>query len=125
LARSDRERSWKLWEDALRSDLDDTQGGTTAEGIHLGAMAGTVDLLQRCYLGIETRDDAIWFNPALPDEIQSLTLDIRYRRRWLNLTVVGGLFTVQAEDWGEGTVRIGLGDEVTELGPGELRHWAI
>jgi hypothetical protein len=45
LARSDRERSWKFYEAALRSDLDDLQGGTTAEGIHLGAMAGTVDLL--------------------------------------------------------------------------------
>jgi hypothetical protein len=30
-----------------------SQGGTTAEGIHLGAIAGTVDLLQRCYSGLE------------------------------------------------------------------------
>ena len=32
----------------------------------MGAMAGTVDLVQRCYLGIETRDDVIWFEPAPP-----------------------------------------------------------
>jgi len=125
LARLDRERSWSLFEDGLRSDLDDTQGGTTAEGVHLGAMAGTVDLLQRCYLGIQTRDDTIWFDPALPGEIRSLTLDIRYRRRWLTLTAADGLFTVEVQEWGEGTVRVGLGEEVIELGPGEHRHWSI
>jgi hypothetical protein len=35
LARSDRPRSWRLFTEALRSDLHDVQGGTTAEGIHL------------------------------------------------------------------------------------------
>ena len=97
----------------------------TAEGIHLGAMAGTVDLLQRCYLGIETRDDVIWFDPLLPAEVRSLTLDIRYRRRWMNLTVADGHFTVEVEDWGEGAVRVGLDGEVVELQPGERRHLAL
>jgi trehalose/maltose hydrolase-like predicted phosphorylase len=125
LSRSDREQSWKFFEDALRSDLDDSQGGTTAEGVHLGAMAGSVDLLQRCYLGIETRDDVLWLNPLLPPEVQSLTLDVRYRRRWLNLAVAKGELTVEAQDWGEGTVRVGLGGDVVELHPGELRRLAL
>ena len=57
LARSRREQSWHLFCDALKSDVMDIQGGTTHEGIHLGAMAGTVDLMQRCYSGLETRQD--------------------------------------------------------------------
>ncbi len=122
LARSDRERSWAFFEDALRSDLDDTQGGTTAEGIHLGAMAGTLDLLQRCYLGIETRDDVLWFNPLLPTEVRSLTLDLRYRRRWMKLAVANGEFVVEVQDWGDGAVRVGLGGKVIELHPGERRQ---
>jgi alpha,alpha-trehalase len=125
LARSDRERSWEFFEDALHSDLDDTQGGTTAEGVHLGAMAGTVDLLQRCYLGLEARDDVIWFDPLLPAQIRSLALDIRYRGRWLNLTVADGQFTVEIEDWGEGAVRVGLDNDVMELKPGERRHFVL
>ena len=125
LSRSDREQSWKFFEDALWSDLDDTQRGTTAEGVHLGAMAGSVDLLQRCYLGIETRDDVLWLNPLLPPEVQSLTLDVRYRRRWLNLAVAKGELTVEAQDWGEGTVRVGMGGEIVELHPGELRRLAL
>jgi alpha,alpha-trehalase len=51
LARADRQRSWQLALDALDAldaDIADAQGGTTREGLHLGAMAGTVDLLQRC-----------------------------------------------------------------------------
>ncbi len=122
LARSDRERSWTLFEEALRSDLDDVQGGTTAEGIHLGAMAGTVDILQRCYLGIEARADALWLNPLLPSEVRSLKLDLRYDRRWMNISVKDGEVVVEAEHWEDGTIRIGIGDEICELRPGESRR---
>lgn len=122
LARSDRERSWQFFLDALDSDLEDTQGGTTAEGVHLGAMAGTLDLLQRCYLGIEIRDGAIWFNPLLPTELEAFSLDIRFRNRWLTVSVDHELFTVEAEEWGEGTVSVGVGGEICELAPGEKRQ---
>ncbi len=125
LARSDREQSWRFFEDALRSDLDDTQGGTTAEGIHLGAMAGTVDLLERCYLGVEIRDDGIWFHPQLPAEVESLTLDIRFRRRWINVIVSDGDITVEAADWGEGSALVGLDGEIAELAPGERRRMTL
>ena len=53
----DRGRSWQLFTQALKSDAADVQGGTTPEGIHLGAMAGTVDVLQRGYTDIEVRGD--------------------------------------------------------------------
>ncbi len=125
LARLDRERSWEYFEDALYSDVDDTQGGTTAEGVHLGAMAGTVDLLQRGYMGIDIHDDAIWFRPHLPGELHSLTLNIRFRHRWMSLSVADGLFTVDVWDWGDGTVRIGLDGKVLELQPGERRQLAL
>jgi len=56
----------------LESDVSDIQGGTTPEGIHLGAMTGTVDLVQRCYTGIEMRDEVLWLNPRLPGDLRSL-----------------------------------------------------
>ncbi len=79
LARQDREQSWKIFLTALRSDVDDVQGGTTAEGVHLGAMAGTLDLLQRCYSGLETREDVLRINPAIPPELGRLAFDVHYR----------------------------------------------
>lgn len=48
-ARSDRRRSLCYFAEALQSDVSDIQQGTTAEGVHLGAMAGTVDLVQRVW----------------------------------------------------------------------------
>ena len=57
-----------MFNEALDSDLADIQRGTTREGIHLGAMAGTVDLLLRCYTGLETREGKLWLHPTLPTE---------------------------------------------------------
>src|SRR5262249_10515104 len=59
-------RSWDIFQEAISSDL---QSAATPEGIHLGAMAGTVDIVQRCYTGIVTRNDVLWINPCLPDAL--------------------------------------------------------
>lgn len=79
LARGDRERSWSLFQQALDSDVSDSQGGSTREGIHLGAMAGTVDMIIRCYAGVETRDDALWLHPVLPVGLPGVSFDLSYR----------------------------------------------
>ncbi|GAB3326415.1 glycosyl hydrolase family 65 protein [Geodermatophilus aquaeductus] len=79
LARGNRRRAWDYWLEALESDIADTQGGTTGEGIHLGAMAGTVDLLQRAFTGLETRGDALGLDPYLPDALASMRFRLRYR----------------------------------------------
>ncbi|MBB6349074.1 trehalose/maltose hydrolase-like predicted phosphorylase/transcriptional regulator with XRE-family HTH domain [Nonomuraea muscovyensis] len=79
LTRSDRARSWSFFTEALASDLEDVQGGTTAEGVHLGAMAGTLDLIQRCYLGLHLRRDGLHLDPLLPGELAPLSLPIRFR----------------------------------------------
>lgn len=87
LARSDREGSWPSCRRALRADVDDTQGGTTREGIHLAAMAGTVDLLQRGHTGLELREDILWLNPRLPAEIERLRFSVHYRGHPIELDV--------------------------------------
>jgi trehalose/maltose hydrolase-like predicted phosphorylase len=88
LARSDRRRAWQYFLEALDADVRDVQGGTTAEGVHLGAMAGTVDLLQRGFTGLETRADALWIDPCLPEELTELRFRLRYRGSYgVRLTV--------------------------------------
>ena len=67
LARSDRTQSWQMLKDALESDISDVQGGTTAEGIHLGAMAGTVDLVQRGQTALEIVKDVLHLGPCMPE----------------------------------------------------------
>ncbi|MFO7658359.1 MAG: glycosyl hydrolase family 65 protein, partial [Bacteroidales bacterium] len=95
LARSDRKRSWNNFRKALLSDMEDVQGGTTPEGIHLGAMAGTVDIIQRCYTGLEIRNEVLWLNPRLPEEVQEIRLQIRYRSHWIKLHINHKKITVE------------------------------
>lgn len=116
LARSDRPGSWELFREALTSDVDDIQGGTTREGIHLGAMAGTVDVLQRCYTGLELREDVLWLNPRLPEGVRRLELLVRYRTHTLE---------VSAARCEMPSMKIGLRDEVHELRAGERRTFAL
>ncbi|MBM4476335.1 glycoside hydrolase family 65 protein [Prescottella equi] len=85
LVRGDRRGSWQMLGEALESDLSDTQGGTTREGIHLGAMAGSIDILQRCYSGFEIRGGVLRLHPQLPDELRTLDFDIRYRGHWIDV----------------------------------------
>lgn len=118
LARSDRERAWHLFQDALNSDVSDIQGGTTPEGIHLGAMAGTVDVIQRCHTGIEMRDEVLWLNPCLPDELQEIRLRIRYRGHWLRLLATHGKLTVSFEHGWSGPAKVGFRDQVYTFSEG-------
>src|SRR5690606_6432369 len=85
LARSDRKRAMKYFAEALQSDVADIQQGTTAEGVHLGAMGGTVDLVQRVCTGIEITGDVLRFSPRLPDAMTRLDMRIRYRGHTLDL----------------------------------------
>ncbi len=101
LSRFDRAGSWDIFETALQSDIRDVQGGTTPEGIHLGAMAGTVDMLQRCYAGMEVRDDVLILNPRLPNAVDEMTFRLRYRSRWVYLTINHTKVHVEVlEGWG-------------------------
>jgi len=119
LARGRREQALDLFEQALHSDIADIQGGTTAEGVHLGAMAGSVDLLQRCFAGLETRQDVLWFNPHWPRRFGRLEFAVEYRGRPLTVQVTGREVRV-ASGPGPGTaVRVGCGEQVRELHPGE------
>jgi alpha,alpha-trehalase len=125
LARSDRSRSWKLFCEALQSDVSDIQGGTTPEGIHLGAMAGTVDQLQRGYTGIVTRGNVLWFNPCLPEDLRRLKLKIRYRSHFLEIDMSADTLKVSDIRASEKPIEIGVYDKTYELCPGASREFCL
>ena len=118
LARSDRERSWEFFKGALLSDVTDIQGGTTPEGIHLGAMAGTVDLVQRGFTGIETREDTLWLDPAIPDELGELRFEIRYRGHVLDFHITPDQLSVTTRPSEAQPIRVGIRDRVIEVPAG-------
>ncbi len=97
LARSNRQLAMDYFGKVLESDVADIQGGTTSEGIHLAAMAGSVDLLQRCFTGLEMRDDRLILGPLWPEKLGPMEFTIVYRGQRLHLRISGRSATVTAE----------------------------
>jgi trehalose/maltose hydrolase-like predicted phosphorylase len=121
VARSDRERSLRYLAEALQSDVADVQGGTTKEGVHLGAMAGTVNLIERVTIGIEISGDMLRLNPGLPRELDRVDGRVRYRGYSLDVTLTRDALTVHARDAGPVPIRLECRGEVREFSGGSVR----
>lgn len=118
-ARSHREQSWHDFKEALISDFADIQGGTTAEGIHLGAMAGTVDLIHRCYTGMEFKKECLYFNPGLPHNVKEISFRCRYRRHWLEVKLTPGELFLKSHGGWQDLIKIVVNEEETVMRKGE------
>ena len=120
LATIDPESSWDRFLVALHSDADDIQGGTTKEGIHMGVMSGTLDLMQRNYAGAHVYDDVLHFNPQLPSRLDSLSFAMQFRETPIQVTLTGDHLTLAVHPEGASRpVRVAVRDDVRELRPGD------
>jgi beta-phosphoglucomutase family hydrolase len=81
------EMAWKWFAEALKSDIQDTQGGTTQEGIHCGVMAGTLDTVTRYFAGISFYNEKLNVHPNLPDQWKKLTLNVCFRKNSYTITI--------------------------------------
>jgi len=118
LARANRARALEFFQQVLVSDVADIQGGTTSEGVHLAAMAGSVDLMQRCFTGMETRADRIILSPLWPESLGVLALPIHYRGLHLHLRVSGKGAIISVDPRGVGGVDVECRGRVERLTPG-------
>jgi len=113
-------RSSQLFLEAAFSDLHDVQGGTTREGVHLGAMGGTLDLVQRAYTGLETSGEVLRLDPAIPEALGSLVTTLRYRGRLVFLELTPALARVRLDVDEGGPITVAVRDVVHDLLPGDL-----
>ncbi len=118
LSRYNGRESWNLFLEALGCDVSDIQCGTTYEGIHLGAMASTVDVVQRCFSGLETRGDALLFDPRLPAELRRLKYRIEYRRHLVEVEVDRERLHLASLTSDVGSISIGYRGRAFTLEPG-------
>ncbi|MEC5193317.1 MULTISPECIES: HAD family hydrolase [unclassified Arthrobacter] len=119
LAQRDPERAWAVFREALDADLDDTQGGTTSAGIHLGAMAGTIDVVQRSFAGLRITRDALDFAPRLPVELSRVHFQVRYRDQMLAVQLERDRLSVSAAPGDAAPVLVRVGTKRVLLRAGE------
>jgi alpha,alpha-trehalase len=118
LARANRHHAMKYFVQVLGSDIADIQGGTTSEGIHLAAMAGSVDLLQRCFTGLETRDDRLVLGPHWPKALGLIEFPFVYRGHRLHLRISGRTGALTSEGGNTGPIMVECRGRVQHLLPG-------
>ncbi|HSO51273.1 MAG TPA: HAD-IA family hydrolase [Actinomycetes bacterium] len=125
LARYQPEEAWRFLQQALESDVADVQGGTTAEGIHLGAMAGTVDIVLRCLTGMRARGEVLRFDPVLPPQVKELKFSIHYRHHRLDVALGEDHMQISSRP-GEGRpLQVLVHDETIELVPGARHEFSL
>lgn len=118
--------SWDMFIEALESDVGDIQGGTTKEGIHMGVMAGTLDLIQRGYLGTEITEDVLYFKPKLIDKLDGLSMPMQFRETSIEVKLENGKLTVSPQTYGLGrTIKVGVNGEVREIKVGESHTFTL
>ncbi len=125
LARSDRRASWHLFRRSLDSDFADVQGGTTPEGIHTGAMAGTIDLVHRCYTGLETRGGVLRFDPVLPRSMRRLRMKMAYRRQRLEIEVTHDRLTIASRPVTALPITLAYRGHYRRISPGETHEFRL
>ncbi len=119
LARANRDRALEFFGTVLESDIADIQGGTTAEGIHLAAMAGSVDLLQRCFTGLEIRAGRLIFNPRWPRALSALSFPMVYRGHRLTVRIDADHLEIGSDSIGAPRIEIDCRGHRVQLAPGE------
>ena len=124
-ARRDRERSWEFLQRTLSSDLGDIQGGTTRLGVHIAAMAGSVDMVTRCYAGIEMREDRLWFHPGMPAEIAAIKFHLVYRDQALSVRLSQHELRIDSAEGDAAPIRVVVDGHEVAIRAGEERRFAL
>jgi beta-phosphoglucomutase family hydrolase len=122
-ARGDRTRSWEFLVQSLESDLADIQGGTTHTGVHLGAMAGSIDMITRCYTGLELHSGMLWLHPALPPEVAQIDFTLYFQQQLLRVTVDPAVLRLSVHPGGTAPITAMIEGRRARLNPGETREF--
>ncbi len=108
----DRELSWQLYTEALKSDYMDIQGGTTQEGIHAGVMTGTVLFALRAFAGLDYDGETLRLNPSLPAAWRELRFNVGFKGARYHFAITPENVTILLDSDAEKYIRV-CGQEVT------------
>lgn len=116
----ERSLSRELYQDALSSDYDDIQGGTTAEGIHLGVMAGTVIIALQAYAGLNLREETIRINPSLPEGWKSIAFGFTFKYNRLNVKIKNNSIEIKGVKTGASPALLEINGKTYHVAQGDV-----
>ncbi|MFC6175931.1 glycoside hydrolase family 65 protein [Companilactobacillus huachuanensis] len=96
LKADDTKTAWKLFYEALTSDYYDIQGGTTAEGIHLGVMGATLNLVTSFFAGIDYRGEVLDINPNMPKQWDEIEFKMNFKGTKFNFRINSDGISIKA-----------------------------
>ncbi|MFH1429017.1 MAG: glycosyl hydrolase family 65 protein [Candidatus Margulisiibacteriota bacterium] len=100
---------WDWFMSALSSDINDIQGGTTAEGIHCGVMGGTIDILAKSFSGMSIFKDYIKLEPELPEHWYCLAYKIVFKGIWISFRIEPSVITIKHTGGTDERLRVQVG----------------
>lgn len=121
----DHQLSWELYFDALTSDYNDIQGGTTAEGIHAGVMAGTVWVALSSFAGLDLHGDYPRFNPSLPEHWRKISFSFNFREADYECEITRETIRIRVDNINANYLKIGIRDKFFDLETGEWVEFEI
>ncbi len=113
---------WDWFMEAMRSDIYDTQGGTTVEGVHTGVMAGTLDVITRYFAGVQPYGESLCVNPHLPAHWKLLAFKIRYKKTWYYFEFTKDALNLAIDAKSERRVSARIKDKRITLMPGQRKE---
>jgi len=81
------DNAWSMFLDSARSDIDDTQEGTTGEGVHLALMGGSLYTIIRRYAGVDVTQKILRINPTMPKAVGKIKCTIQFRGVLVRISV--------------------------------------
>jgi alpha,alpha-trehalase len=88
-------------------------------------MAGTIDLIQRCYIGIEMRANILHFNPVLPDDLDRVQVQLRYRRQVLDVEVTHEVLRISSRSFTVAPITIAYRGHFRDVAPGDTYEFRL
>lgn len=74
-----KQENWYWFKRVLESDIYDSQGGTTPEGIHAGVMGGSIDMITRGFCGVRPFEGRIRINPRPSHKLREISYNFHYQ----------------------------------------------
>ena len=121
----DKEKSLELFYQSLRADIDDIQCGTTKEGIHLGLMGGTINIILASYAGLDIRKSLVTLNPNLPKTWDRIKFNFLFRGLHYFVEIFKNRINIIIRGETDVNIRIEVKDKIYQLEPDILLSVAI